>query len=155
MKYKYHYVALFLLATSLLYQCESNNRSPYDLILENAEYQTEKDSNGVTQYYVADTLFTGSFRSVLNDTTTEDMQIYKGYLRHRKGRYEDGSLQYEYRFVNDEPAGKHAFYYRNGSRKFYEYYVKGVKHGDQYYWDYNGKLLKEETYKNGKLIEDE
>ena len=147
----------FLLFITLLtyLSCDSDKSSPYDLVLENGDYITKPDSNGITTYYVADTLFTGSFRTVLNDTTIEDMKIYKGYLRHRHATYEDGKIQYERRYVNDMPSGKHVFYFRNGSRKSFEYFRKGKKHGDQYYWDYHGKLLKEENYTNGKLNENE
>jgi uncharacterized protein len=58
-------------------------------------------------------------------------------------------LRFEGRFIEDNPHGKHTYYWDNGNRKEEGEYVMGRKEGEWVYFSYDGLPFIIVTYKNG------
>jgi antitoxin component YwqK of YwqJK toxin-antitoxin module len=58
-------------------------------------------------------------------------------------------LRFEGRFIEDNPHGKHTWYWDNGSRKEEGEYVMGRKEGEWIYYSYDGLPFIIVSYKNG------
>jgi len=63
--------------------------------------------------------------------------------------YPDGRKSFEGRFVEDNPNGKHTYYWNNGNIKDECIYIMGRKHGEWKKYNYNGSLFLIISYKNG------
>ncbi len=80
------------------------------------------------------------------------------YLYKKIGYYENGNLQSELNWQNiasfnstPTPVGPWNFYYINGILQRTENYRKGKLHGEIVNYDENGKCIKIEKWRNGKL----
>ncbi|NTV82857.1 MAG: toxin-antitoxin system YwqK family antitoxin [Bacteroidales bacterium] len=58
-------------------------------------------------------------------------------------------LRFEGRFIEDNPHGKHTYYWDNGNKKEEGEYVMGRKEGDWIYFSYDGLPFIIVSYKNG------
>jgi antitoxin component YwqK of YwqJK toxin-antitoxin module len=58
-------------------------------------------------------------------------------------------LRFEGRFVEDNPHGRHTYYWDNGKRKDAGEYIMGRKEGDWVSYNYDGTPFLVITYKNG------
>lgn len=58
-------------------------------------------------------------------------------------------LRFEGRFIEDNPHGKHTYYWDNGNRKDEGEYIMGRKEGDWISFNYDGTPFIMVTYKNG------
>jgi antitoxin component YwqK of YwqJK toxin-antitoxin module len=58
-------------------------------------------------------------------------------------------LRFEGRFIEDNPHGKHTYYWDNGNRKDEGEYVMGRKEGEWIYFSYDGMPFIIISYKNG------
>lgn len=58
-------------------------------------------------------------------------------------------LRFEGRFIEDNPHGKHTYYWDNGLRKEEGEYIMGRKEGDWIYYGYDGLPFIIVSYKNG------
>ena len=58
-------------------------------------------------------------------------------------------LRFEGRFIEDNPHGKHTYYWDNGNRKEEGDYIMGLKDGDWIYYSYDGLPYIIVSYKNG------
>jgi len=73
--------------------------------------------------------------------------------------FENGKKSIEGTYNNGQPNGLFTWWHKNGNKK-YQVVIKGsinsifIKIGNFKYWDENGQKRKEQTFKNGKLIDD-
>jgi uncharacterized protein len=58
-------------------------------------------------------------------------------------------LRFEGRFIEDNPHGKHTYYWDNGNKKEEGEYVMGRKEGEWIYYNYDGTPFIIVSYKNG------
>jgi uncharacterized protein len=58
-------------------------------------------------------------------------------------------LRFEGRFIEDNPHGKHTWYYDNGNRKDEGEYVMGRREGEWIFYNYDGTPFIIVSYKNG------
>ncbi len=63
--------------------------------------------------------------------------------------YPDGSLEFEGEFIDDNPNGKHVWYWPNGNIKDEVNYMMGMKDGEARKYNADGTLLLVITYQNG------
>jgi uncharacterized protein len=61
-------------------------------------------------------------------------------------------LRFEGRFIEDNPQGKHTYYWDNGYRKEEGEYVMGLKEGEWVYYNYDGTPFIIVSYKNGAEV---
>ena len=61
-------------------------------------------------------------------------------------------LRFEGRFIEDNPHGKHTYYWDNGNRKDEGEYSMGRKEGEWVYYNYDGTPFIVVSYKNGAEI---
>jgi len=66
-----------------------------------------------------------------------------------KSFYSDGELSFEGEFIDDNPNGKHTYYWDNGKIKDQGRYIMGKKEGDWQKNNYDGSTFLIVTYKNG------
>ncbi len=64
----------------------------------------------------------------------------------------NGKLAYKGKYVEDEPDGKHVWYYDNGRKMLEGKYVMGKKQGDWKRYDRQGNVIFSITYKDGKIV---
>ncbi len=67
--------------------------------------------------------------------------------------YADGFLKTDGNHKNDTLVGKVIYYHPNGKKNLEGNYVKGLRHGEFFVYDENGKLAETLHYKMGKLDE--
>jgi antitoxin component YwqK of YwqJK toxin-antitoxin module len=85
---------------------------------------------------------------------------YAGGMRNGLWKYydiQDGTgkqkvLRFEGRFIEDNPHGKHTYYWDNGNKKEEGDYVMGLKEGEWIYYNYDGTPFIVVTYKNGAEV---
>jgi len=66
-----------------------------------------------------------------------------------KGMGQQKVLRFEGRFIEDNPHGKHTYYWDNGNRKDEGEYSMGRKEGEWIYFNYDGTPFIIVSYKNG------
>lgn len=69
-----------------------------------------------------------------------------------QSEYLDGKLAFKGSYANDEPNGKHIYYYNNGQVKDYQYYIYGSKEKIWTKYDAFEEATYTYQYKNDKLI---
>jgi antitoxin component YwqK of YwqJK toxin-antitoxin module len=62
------------------------------------------------------------------------------------------TVRYEGKFVEDNPHGKHTWYWDNGKKKDEGEYVMGLKEGDWISFNYDGTPFIVVSYKGGKEV---
>lgn len=65
--------------------------------------------------------------------------------------YNNESVYFNGKFIQDNPDGKHVYYYKNGKIKNVKYFSFGRKEKNWEFYDYYGTLLKILTFENNKL----
>ena len=63
--------------------------------------------------------------------------------------YGDGTKEFEGKFVEDLPDGRHIYYWENGNKKEEGIFVMGSKEGDWIKYNMDGTLFLIITYKSG------
>jgi len=63
--------------------------------------------------------------------------------------YNDGSTQFEGRFIEGNPHSRHIYYWSNGKKKDEGNYVMGIKHGEWTSYNLDGTPFLVTTYQNG------
>ncbi len=66
-----------------------------------------------------------------------------------RGYHNNGYKSYEGRFVEDNPNGRHVYYWENGKIRDERNYVMGMKHGIWKKYNFDGSLLLIIQYRNG------
>ena len=66
--------------------------------------------------------------------------------------YPSGKARSSGKYVQNQPDGKLAFWYEDGSKWAIKTFAKGQKHGAWLEWDQAGKLVKSEKYDKGELV---
>ncbi len=61
----------------------------------------------------------------------------------------NGALKFEGEFIENNPNGKHIYYWDNGNKKDEIEYLMGMKEGDWKKYNYDGTLFLIITYRNG------
>jgi len=103
-------------------------------VLQKGEYaEGEEQGNGFIRWATKEE---GSYVNGLRDGQ------WKGY-------YGDGTLQYEGKFVEDNPDGKHIYYWENGAKKDEGFYVMGKKEGEWFKFNPDGTIFLIVSFKNG------
>lgn len=69
--------------------------------------------------------------------------------------FSDGLMKASGNFVDDEKQGPFDYYYPNGRLRVTGSYVDSYKTGDWFYMDEEGKVIKKEVYKEGRIINSE
>jgi len=92
---------------------------------------------------IGDNYLRGTYR----DGMRNGMWYY--YYLDRKENVTDSICYYKGSFIEDNPDGKHIWYWENGKLKDEGNYVNGRKEGDWYKYNYDGTLFMVITYKNG------
>ena len=84
---------------------------------------------------------------------------YAGGMRNGEWKYwdvgpmgEKNILRFEGRFIEDNPQGKHVYYWENGKRKDEGEYVMGRKNGDWIHYYSDGTPFLVVTYKDGREV---
>lgn len=60
-----------------------------------------------------------------------------------------GEIIYEGKYTDDEPVGKHVWYFPNGKKRLEGYYAAGERNGEWKYYTEDGQLFLSVTYNNG------
>ncbi len=95
--------------------------------------------NGFWIYEYGDTRMEGDYMDGMRNG------LWKHY-------YSDGKLSFKGKFVDDNPNGRHVYYWDNGNVKDEGNYIMGRKDGEWKKYSYDGILLMIITYDNGKEI---
>jgi antitoxin component YwqK of YwqJK toxin-antitoxin module len=66
--------------------------------------------------------------------------------------YINGNIKEQIQFKNEVFDGERKEYYENGILKTYQNWGEGQKNGYCYYYNEKGKVICEEQYRNGILI---
>ena len=90
-----------------------------------------------------DTYMHGTYRDGLRNG-----MWYNFYLD-RSGEKTDSLCYFKGGFIDDNPNGKHTYYWENGKVKDEGSYVNGRKEGDWYKYNFDGTLFMIITYKQG------
>ena len=101
----------------------------------------EGQEDGEWYYRNGDNETTGSFADGMRNG------IWKYYDIPGEGKAK--ILRFEGRFIEDNPHGKHTYYWDNGNRKEEGEYIMGLKDGDWIYYSYDGLPYIIVSYKNG------
>lgn len=115
---------------------------------------SEFDKNGsiITQGEYIDGKKEGHWIYNIGDNKTEGEYSEDTRTGLWKSYFDDGSLQFEGKFVDNNPNGEHTWYWGNGKIKKQGKYVMGRKIGDWKKYDKNGLLLIVIAYQGGKEI---
>ena len=95
---------------------------------------------------IGDNFIRGTYRDGLRNG-----MWYNFYLD-RNGEKTDSLCYYKGSFIEDNPDGKHIWYWENGKVKDEGVYVNGRKEGDWYKYNFDGTLFMTITYKQGVEI---
>lgn len=108
-----------------------------------------EDGNIVTEGEYIEGLQEGFWTYTYGDSREEGSYSYG----RRNGIWKyfdtDGHLLFEGEFIDDNPHGKHIYYWNNGQIKDEINYVAGMKQGDWKKYNSDGTLLLVITYQNG------
>ena len=63
--------------------------------------------------------------------------------------YHNGTLSFNGKFLDDNPDGKHIYYWDNGKEREEGNYIMGKREGDWYKYNDDGTLFLTTTYRNG------
>lgn len=63
-----------------------------------------------------------------------------------------GQLVYEGKYIDDQPVGKHVWYFANGKKRLEGFYAAGERQGEWKYYSEDGQLFLSVTYNNGMEI---
>ena len=69
-----------------------------------------------------------------------------------KNYYSDGTLSFEGEFIDDNPNGRHIWYWPNGNKKTEGKYIMGLKDGEWIKYNYDGTPFISIFYESGKEI---
>jgi antitoxin component YwqK of YwqJK toxin-antitoxin module len=77
---------------------------------------------------------------------------YLNGMRHGKWKsyYADGTLSFEGNFIEDNPNGKHTWFWPSGVKKTEGNYIMGLKDGEWVKYNYDGTPFLSIFYENGK-----
>jgi antitoxin component YwqK of YwqJK toxin-antitoxin module len=70
--------------------------------------------------------------------------------RTHRGWWENGNLQFVYRYQRDAFEGEQVSFYKNGQRAELRHYRAGYEEGQQRAWSGEGQLMANYTFKNGR-----
>ncbi|MFU8843080.1 MAG: toxin-antitoxin system YwqK family antitoxin, partial [Bacteroidales bacterium] len=76
---------------------------------------------------------------------------YLNGMRHGnwKHYFGDGRLSFEGNFIEDNPNGRHTWYWSNGNKKTEGQYIMGIKHGEWIKFYPDGSQFISILYENG------
>ncbi len=122
---------------------------------------TEYDENGkvVEEGEYVNDLENGSWFSIEGDYLERGIYrdglkngLWKSYYLFVSGNKADSVLQFSGSFIDDNPDGKHYYYWDNGKLKDEGLYIMGKKEGDWVKYNYDGTPFLIITYRNGTEI---
>jgi len=105
----------------------------------------EGNEDGEWYYRIGDNETEGSYSDGMRTGEWKYYDIPEGMGKQK-------ILRFEGRFIEDNPHGKHTYYWDNGNRKEEGEYVMGRKEGDWIYFNYDGTPFIIVSYKNGAEI---
>lgn len=118
----------------------------YDLaenVITKGEY-IEGNQEGKWVYRVGNSIVEGNYAAGMRNGE------WKSWDVNPMGEVE--TLRFEGKYVEDNPNGKHIYYWDNGKRKDEGEYIMGRKQGDWIYYNYDGTPFLIVTYDDGKEI---
>lgn len=143
-----------------------NNNPTYISYWDEQGNKTVSDGNGTyISYYENGSVFTeGNIKDGLKDgvwkTYYENGEISQTsmYVRSelnglQQTWYPSGNINVEGEMQNNKRVGEWNWYFESGNPESNVYFVNDKKEGTQKFWNDYRKLLKEEIYENGELIE--
>jgi len=111
-------------------------------VIEEGEF-VDGNEDGVWFEQIGDTYMKGTYRDGLRN----GMWSYY-YLNNNESRT-DSLCYFHGNFIDDNPDGKHVYYYENGKVKTEGNYVMGKKEKDWYLYNEDGSLFLIITYRTG------
>jgi len=63
--------------------------------------------------------------------------------------YDDGQLSFQGAFIDDNPNGRHSWFWPNGKKKDEGEYLMGMKNGDWIQYNTDGTVFMVISYQNG------
>lgn len=141
---------------------------PGGQILREETYYNGLSDGAMTEYDEAENVLTkgeyiegkeeGEWFYRVGDNVTEGS--YSDGMRNGLWKYYDAPdetgkqrvLRFEGRYIEDNPHGKHTWYWDNGNRKEEGEYVMGRKEGDWIYYNYDGTPFIVVTYRGGSEL---
>jgi antitoxin component YwqK of YwqJK toxin-antitoxin module len=116
----------------------------YDLdgsVITRGEYIEGKEE-GQWYYRAGDSEAEGMYSGGLRNGLWKYFDLPSGYGKQKV-------LRFEGRFIEDNPHGKHTYYWDNGNRKDEGEYIMGLKTGEWVYYNYDGTPFITVSYENG------
>jgi antitoxin component YwqK of YwqJK toxin-antitoxin module len=122
---------------------------------------TENDESGKTieEGEYVDGLEDGSWFEQLGDSYMRGHYqdgkrtgVWVHYYLFREGERTDSVVSFRGNFIEDNPDGKHVYYWESGQVKDEGMYVMGKKEGEWYKYNSDGTLFLIITYKNGTEV---
>ncbi|MEI6683311.1 MAG: toxin-antitoxin system YwqK family antitoxin [Bacteroidota bacterium] len=124
---------------------KDGNSTEYDengLVIEAGEF-VNGNEDGPWFELIGDTYIRGTYRDGLRNG------MWYHYYLDVNGAKTDSLLFFKGAFVDDNPNGKHVYYWENGKIKDEGSYVMGKKEGDWLKYNYDGTLFMVITYREG------
>ncbi len=110
-------------------------------VITKGEYIEGKEE-GPWYYRVGDSEAEGSYAGGLRNGMWKYFDLAAGYGKQK-------TLRFEGRFIEDNPHGKHTYYWDNGNKKDEGEYSMGLKTGEWIHYNYDGTPFITVTYENG------
>ncbi len=111
-------------------------------VIEEGEF-VDGNEDGPWFELTGDSFIRGTYRDGLRNG-----MWYNFYLE-RNGAATDTLCSFKGGFIEDNPNGKHTYYWENGKVKDEGSYVNGKKEGEWYKYNFDGTLFMTITYKQG------
>lgn len=112
---------------------------------------TEYDENGkvIVQGEYVEGLEEGLWKYQLGDHREEGN--YRGGMRNGDWKYfyDDGQLAFQGSFIDDNPNGRHTWFWPEGKKKDEGEYINGMKTGDWIQYNTDGTIFMVISYQNG------
>jgi antitoxin component YwqK of YwqJK toxin-antitoxin module len=112
---------------------------------------TEYDETGkiIIQGEYMDGLEEGLWKYLLGDHREEG--TYRGGMRNGEWKYffDDGKLAFQGSFIDDNPNGRHIWFWPDGKKKDEGEYINGMKTGDWIQYNNDGSIFLVISYQNG------
>jgi antitoxin component YwqK of YwqJK toxin-antitoxin module len=112
---------------------------------------TEYDETGkiIIQGEYMDGLEEGVWKYLLGDHREEG--TYRGGMRNGEWKYffDDGKLAFQGSFIDDNPNGRHIWFWPDGKKKDEGEYINGMKTGDWIQYNNDGSIFLVISYQNG------
>jgi uncharacterized protein len=112
---------------------------------------TEYDETGkiIIQGEYMDGLEEGLWKYLLGDHREEG--TYRGGMRNGEWKYffDDGKLAFQGSFIDDNPNGRHIWFWPDGKKKDEGEYINGMKTGDWIQYNKDGSIFLVISYQNG------